>query len=109
MLTLEPLTAVKDLVIVGNSPAAGTSFSIVRSNGPRLSICGVFSDEPIEGKLGSRLIGDVNREGLHIAEQDRIVIRFARYTEARHHDLMEFCERNTIRFRVIPSAESFIP
>jgi Undecaprenyl-phosphate glucose phosphotransferase len=46
------------------------------------------------------------------AIQNRIDIVYSALPGTRKDeitDLMEFCERNTIRFRVIPSADSFIP
>lgn len=112
VLTLEPLTAVKDLVIVGNSPAAEDIFQYCQDQTVRgYRFCGVFSDEPIEGKLGSRLIGDVESAKAYTL-QNKIDIVYCALPGTRRQeitDLMEFCERNTIRFRVIPSAESFIP
>ena len=112
VLTLEPLTTVKDLVIVGEGPAAEEIFQYCEDQTVRgYRFCGVFNDEPIEGILGARRIGDVEAAKA-FAIQNRIDIVYCALPGTRRKDitdLMEFCERNTIRFRVIPSAESFIP
>ena len=112
VLTLEPLTSVKDLVIVGDGPAAEEIFQYCEDQTVRgYRFCGVFSDEPIDGLLGARRIGDVEAMKT-FAVQNRIDIVYCALPGTRRADitdLMEFCERNTIRFRVIPSAESFIP
>jgi len=57
------------------------------------------------------LIGDVESAKAYTL-QNKIDIVYCALPGTRRQeitDLMEFCERNTIRFRVIPSAESFIP
>lgn len=112
VLTLEPLTTVKDLVIVGDGPAAEEIFRYCEDQTVRgYRFCGIFNDEPIEGVLGQRRIGDVEAAKA-FAIQNRIDILYCALPGTRRADitdLMEFCERNTIRFRVIPSAESFIP
>lgn len=112
VLTLEPLTSVKDLVIVGNGPAAEEIFQYCEDQTVRgYRFCGVFNDEPIDGPLGSRRMGDVEAVKA-FAIHNRIDIVYCALPGTRRQDiteLMEFCERNTIRFRVIPSAESFIP
>lgn len=112
VLKIEPLTTVKDLVIVGNSPAAEDIFQYCEDQTVRgYRFRGVFSDDPIDGKLGSRLIGDVESAKAY-SLQNKIDIVYCALPGTRKQeitDLMEFCERNTIRFRVIPSAESFIP
>lgn len=112
VLTLEPLTTVKDLVIVGDGPAAEEIFRYCEDQTVRgYRFRGIFNDEPIEGVLGQRRVGDVEAvKGFAI--QNRIDILYCALPGTRRADitdLMEFCERNTIRFRVIPSAESFIP
>lgn len=112
VLTLEPLTSVKDLVIVGYSPAAEEIFQYCEDQTVRgYRFRGVFDDEAITGPLGSRRVGDVEAVKA-FAVQNRIDIIYCALPGTRRQDitdLMEFCERNTIRFRVIPSAESFIP
>lgn len=112
VLTLEPLTSVKDLVIVGDGPAAEEIFQYCEDQTVRgYRFCGVFSDSPIEGLLGARRVGDVEAVKT-FAVQNKIDIVYCALPGTRRNDitdLMEFCERNTIRFRVIPSAESFIP
>ncbi|MBL7951270.1 MAG: exopolysaccharide biosynthesis polyprenyl glycosylphosphotransferase [Flavobacteriales bacterium] len=112
VLTLEPLTTVKDLVIVGDGPAAEEIFQYCEDQTVRgYRFCGIFNDEPIDGILGQRRIGDVEAAKA-FAIQNRIDILYCALPGTRRADitdLMEFCERNTIRFRVIPSAESFIP
>jgi hypothetical protein len=72
---------------------------------------GLFSDHPVEGVLGPQRIGRCGgRQGVRPAEPHRHrLLRIARHAEGAITDLMEFCERNTIRFRVIPSGDSFIP
>jgi putative colanic acid biosynthesis UDP-glucose lipid carrier transferase len=112
VLTLEPLTTVKDLVIVGDGPAAEEIFQYCEDQTVRgYRFCGVFSEDAIEGPLGERRLGDVEAAKA-FALQNRIDIVYCALPGTQREaitDLMEFCERNTIRFRVIPSAESFIP
>jgi len=112
VFTLEPLTTVKDLVIVGDGPAAAEIFQYCEDQTVRgYRFCGVFNDEPIAGPLGARRLGDVEAAKAY-AVQNRIDILYCALPGTRREeitDLMEFCERNTIRFRVIPSADSFIP
>jgi len=112
VLTLEPLTTVKDLLIVGDGPAAEEIFQYCEDQTVRgYRFCGVFNDEAIPGPLGERLLGDVEAAKAY-AVQNRIDILYCALPGTQREqitDLMEFCERNTIRFRVIPSAESFIP
>ncbi|MCB0767967.1 MAG: exopolysaccharide biosynthesis polyprenyl glycosylphosphotransferase [Flavobacteriales bacterium] len=112
VLALEPLTTVKDLVIVGDGPAAEEIFRYCEDQTVRgYRFRGIFNDEPIDGVLGERRVGDVEAVRAY-AIQNRIDILYCALPGTRRADitdLMEFCERNTIRFRVIPSAESFIP
>ncbi|MBX2973053.1 MAG: sugar transferase, partial [Flavobacteriales bacterium] len=112
VLTLEPLTTVKDLVIVGDGPAAEEIFRYCEDQTVRgYRFRGIFNDEPLEGVLGQRRVGDVEAVK-SFTIQNRIDILYCALPGTRRQDitdLMEFCERNTIRFRVIPSAESFIP
>ncbi|MCB0763418.1 MAG: exopolysaccharide biosynthesis polyprenyl glycosylphosphotransferase [Flavobacteriales bacterium] len=112
VLTLEPLTTVKDLIIVGHSPAAEEIFQYCEDQTVRgYRFCGIFNDTPLEGRLGTRRVGDVEAAKAY-AIQNRIDILYCALPGTRRQEiteLMEFCERNTIRFRVIPSAESFIP
>jgi Undecaprenyl-phosphate glucose phosphotransferase len=112
VLALEPLTTVKDLIIVGEGPAAEEIFQYCEDQTVRgYRFCGIFNDAPIDGGLGDRRIGGVEAAKAY-AIQNRIDILYCALPGTRRADitdLMEFCERNTIRFRVIPSAESFIP
>jgi len=112
VLSLEPLTTVKDLIIVGDGPAAEEIFQYCEDQTVRgYRFRGIFNDGEIEGNLGQRRIGDVEAAKV-FAIQNRIDILYCALPGTRRADitdLMEFCERNTIRFRVIPSAESFIP
>lgn len=112
VLALEPLTTVKDLIIVGDGPAAEEIFQYCEDQTVRgYRFRGVFNDEAMEGALGQRRIGDVEAAKA-FAIQNRIDILYCALPGTRRAeitDLMEFCERNTIRFRIIPSAESFIP
>jgi putative colanic acid biosysnthesis UDP-glucose lipid carrier transferase len=112
VLALEPLTTVKDLIIVGDGPAAEEIFQYCEDQTVRgYRFCGIFNDSPLHGALGNRQIGDVEASKSY-AIQNRIDIVYCALPGTRRAeitDLMEFCERNTIRFRVIPSAESFIP
>lgn len=112
VLTLEPLTSVKDLIIVGDGPAAEEIFQYCEDQTVRgYRFRGVFNDTTIDGPLNSRLVGDVDAAKAY-AIQNRIDIVYCALPGTRRSDitdLMEFCERNTIRFRVIPSADSFIP
>ena len=112
VLTLEPLTTVKDLVIVGEGPAAEEIFQYCEDQTVRgYRFRGVFSERPIDGPLGERRIGDIASVKA-FALQNRIDIVYCALPGTRKAEiteLMEFCERNTIRFRVIPSSDSFIP
>lgn len=112
VLTLEPLTSVKDLIIVGDGPAAEEIFQYCEDQTVRgYRFCGVFNDTPIDGPLNARRVGDVE-SAKAFALQNKIDIVYCALPGTRRSDitdLMEFCERNTIRFRVIPSADSFIP
>jgi Undecaprenyl-phosphate glucose phosphotransferase len=112
VLTLEPLTSVKDLVIVGDSPAAEEIFRYCEDHTVRgYRFRGIFTDEPVEGMLAQHRMGDVEAVKA-FAVQNRIDIVYCALPGTRKQeitDLMEFCERNTIRFRVIPSSDSFIP
>jgi Undecaprenyl-phosphate glucose phosphotransferase len=112
VLALDPLTTVKDLIIVGDGPAAEEIFQYCEDRTVRgYRFCGIFNDSPINGTLGSRQIGDVEAAKAY-AIQNKIDIVYCALPGTRKADitdLMEFCERNTIRFRVIPSADSFIP
>ncbi|MBK8341745.1 MAG: exopolysaccharide biosynthesis polyprenyl glycosylphosphotransferase [Flavobacteriales bacterium] len=112
VLTLDPLTSVKDLVIVGEGPAAEEIYKYCQDQTVRgYRFCGVFSDVEIEGPLGRVRVGGVE-EAKNYVVKNRIDIVYCALGGTRRDDitdLMEFCERNTIRFRVIPSGESFIP
>ncbi|MBK6342364.1 MAG: exopolysaccharide biosynthesis polyprenyl glycosylphosphotransferase [Flavobacteriales bacterium] len=112
VLSFEPLTSVKDLVIVGDSPAAEEIFQYCQDQTVRgYRFRGIFTDAPISGMLAQHRVGDVAALKA-FSVQNRIDIVYCALPGSRKQeitDLMEFCERNTIRFRVIPSAESFIP
>lgn len=112
VFTLDPLTTVKDLVIVGDGPAAEEIFQYCEDQTVRgYRFRGVFNDTPIEGPLGAQRLGMVDAVKEY-AVGNRIDIIYCALPGTRRDeitDLMEFCERNTIRFRVIPSADSFIP
>ena len=112
VLSFEPLTSVKDLVIVGDSPAAEEIFQYCQDQTVRgYRFRGIFTDAPIYGMLAQHRVGDVAALKA-FSVQNRIDIVYCALPGSRKQeitDLMEFCERNTIRFRVIPSAESFIP
>lgn len=112
VLTLEPLTSVKDLIIVGEGPAAEEIFQYCQDQTVRgYRFRGLFNDQEVRGPLGAQRVGDVE-DAKVFAVQNRIDIVYCALPGTRRADitdLMEFCERNTIRFRVIPSADSFIP
>jgi putative colanic acid biosynthesis UDP-glucose lipid carrier transferase len=112
VLTLEPLTSVKDLVIVGDGPAAEEIHQYCEDQTVRgYRFRGVFNDTPIDGPLEATRIGTLDAVRSYVI-QNRIDILYCALPGTRRQEiteLMEFCERNTIRFRVIPSAESFIP
>ena len=112
VLTLDPLTSVKDLIIVGDGPAAEEIFQYCQDRTVRgYRFCGVFTDQELDGPLGEQTLGTV-AEARAFALQNRVEIVYCALPGTRRQEiteLMEFCERNTIRFRVIPSAESFIP
>ncbi|HQW86760.1 MAG TPA: undecaprenyl-phosphate glucose phosphotransferase [Flavobacteriales bacterium] len=112
VLTLEPLTSVKDLIIVGEGPAAEEIFQYCHDQTVRgYRFRGLFNDQDVRGPLGAHRLGDVEAAKV-FAVQNRIDIVYCALPGTRRADitdLMEFCERNTIRFRVIPSLDSFIP
>lgn len=111
-LTFEPLTSVKDLVIVGEGPAAEEIIQYCEDQTVRgYRFRGLFNDTRVEGGLEAHRVGTVEAVK-SFALQNRIDIMYCALPGTRREeitDLMEFCERNTIRFRVIPSIESFIP
>jgi Undecaprenyl-phosphate glucose phosphotransferase len=111
-LAFEPLTSVKDLVIVGHSQAAEEIYRYCEDQTVRgYRFRAIFNDTSIPGPLGRHVAGDVEAVKAY-AVQNRIDIIYCALPGTRRQeitDLMEFCERNTIRFRIIPSAESFIP
>lgn len=112
VMTLEPLTSVKDLIIVGEGAAAEEIFQYCEDQTVRgYRFRGVFHDHPINGGLGRHQLGGIGAAKI-FAVQNRIDILYCALPASYRDeitDLMEFCERNTIRFRVIPSPDSFIP
>ncbi|MCB0795108.1 MAG: exopolysaccharide biosynthesis polyprenyl glycosylphosphotransferase [Flavobacteriales bacterium] len=112
VLTLEQLTPVKDLVIVGDGPAAEEIFQYCEEQTVRgYRFRGVFSDRALDGPLATHRKGDLAAVKSFVLK-NRIDILYCALPGTQKEaitDLMEFCERNTVRFRVIPSAESFIP
>ncbi len=112
VMTLEPLTTVKDLIIVGDGPAAEEIFQYCEDQTVRgYRFRGVFHDQALQGPLGERQMGSIEAAKA-FATQNRIDILYCalpgKFRE-QIMELMEFCERNTIRFRLIPSPDSFIP
>ncbi|HMN04377.1 MAG TPA: exopolysaccharide biosynthesis polyprenyl glycosylphosphotransferase [Flavobacteriales bacterium] len=112
VMTFEPLTSVKDLIIVGEGPAAEEIFQYCEDQTVRgYRFRGVFHDHAIAGPLGEHQLGGIEAAKAY-AVQNRIDILYCALPGTYREqitDLMEFCERNTIRFRVIPSPDSFIP
>ncbi|MBP8822095.1 MAG: exopolysaccharide biosynthesis polyprenyl glycosylphosphotransferase [Flavobacteriales bacterium] len=112
VMSFEPLTSVKDLIIVGDGPAAEEIFQYCEDQTVRgYRFRGVFHDQSIHGPLGARQMGSIEAAKT-FATQNRIDILYCalpgKFRE-QIMELMEFCERNTIRFRLIPSPDSFIP
>ncbi len=112
VMAFEPLTPVKDLVIVGEGPAVEEIFQYCQDQTVRgYRFRGVFHEKPLTGILADHQLGGIEAAKV-FAVQNRIDILYcalpASY-RAEITELMEFCERNTIRFRVIPSADSFVP
>lgn len=112
VLTIEPLTTVKDLIIVGDGPAAEEIMQYCEDQTVRgYRFRGLFNQTAPGGRLAGHHLGGLE-EAKAFALANRIDIVYCALPGTRRAeitDLMEFCERNTIRFRVIPSAESFIP
>lgn len=112
VLQLDPLTAVKDLVIVGEGPAAAEIHRYCEDQTVRgYRFRGIFSDVELSGELKGKRMGGV-AEARKFILRNRIDIVYCALPGTHRQEiteLMEFCERHTIRFRVIPSAESFIP
>lgn len=112
VLQLDPLTAVKDLVIVGEGPAAEEIHRYCEDQTVRgYRFRGIFSDLPLSGELKGMRMGGV-ADAKKFILRNRIDIVYCALPGTHRNeitDLMEFCESHTIRFRVIPSAESFIP
>ena len=74
VLTLEPLTTVKDLVIVGDGPAAQEIFQYCQDQTVRgYRFRGLFSDAAVSGVLASQRLGDVEAAKV-FAVQNRIDI-----------------------------------
>lgn len=111
-ISMEPLTSVKDLIIVGEGPAAEEIFQYCQDQTVRgYRFRGVFHDHALGGPLGSHQLGSIEAAKV-FALQNRIDILYCALPGSYREqitDLLEFCERNTIRFRVIPSPDSFIP
>jgi len=111
-LSIDTLTTVKDLVIVGEGPAAEEICRYCDDQTVRgYRLRGVFTDKPINGSLGPRRLGGMEEIKKYVLN-NRIDIMYCALPGTRRQeitDLMEFCEGNTVRFRVIPSADSFIP
>ena len=97
---------------MGDGPAAEEIFQYCEDQTVRgYRFRAVFNDTPLDGPLEAHRLGGVDDVRAY-AIQNRIDILYCALPGTRRQeitDLMEFCERNTIRFRVIPSAESFIP
>lgn len=112
VMAFEPLTSVKDLIIVGEGPAAEEIFQYCEDQTVRgYRFRGVFHDLPLTGLLAPRQLGGIEAAKV-FAVQNRIDILYCALPGSYREEiteLMEFCERNTIRFRVIPSPDSFIP
>lgn len=112
VMAFEPLTSVKDLIIVGEGPAAEEIFQYCEDQTVRgYRFRGVFHDQPLTGLLAPRQLGGIEAAKV-FAVQNRIDILYCALPGSYREEiteLMEFCERNTIRFRVIPSPDSFIP
>jgi putative colanic acid biosynthesis UDP-glucose lipid carrier transferase len=112
MLSFEPLTPVRDLIIVGEGPAAEEIFHYCQEHTVRgYRFRGVFHDKSINGVLAPHQLGSIDAAKA-FATQNRIDILYCALPSSFREEingLMEFCERNTIRFRVIPSVDSFIP
>lgn len=111
-LSIDTLTTVKDLVIIGDGPAAEEICRYCDDQTVRgYRFRGVFTDQPSSGVLDGRRLGGMD-EVKEYVRNNRIDIMYCALPGTRREeitDLMEFCEANTVRFRVIPSADSFIP
>jgi Undecaprenyl-phosphate glucose phosphotransferase len=111
-LSIDTLTTVKDLVIIGDGPAAEEICRYCDDQTVRgYRFRGVFTDEPTNGVLRDRRLGGLD-DVKNYVRNNRIDIMYCALPGTRRDeitDLMEFCEGNTVRFRVIPSADSFIP
>ncbi len=111
-LAIDTLTTVKDLVIIGDGPAAEEICRYCDDQTVRgYRFRGVFTDDQLTGELSERRLGGM-RDIKKYVNNNRIDIMYCALPGTRRAeitDLMEFCESNTIRFRVIPSADSFIP
>lgn len=111
-LAIDTLTTVKDLVIVGDGPAAEEICRYCDDQTVRgYRFRGVFTDHEPEGSLSDRRLGNM-AEIKNYVKSNRIDVMYCALPGTRRAeitDLMEFCEANTVRFRVIPSADSFIP
>lgn len=60
VMTLEPLTTVKDLIIVGDGPAAEEIFQYCEDQTVRgYRFRGVFHDQALQGPLGERQMGSI--------------------------------------------------
>jgi putative colanic acid biosysnthesis UDP-glucose lipid carrier transferase len=111
-LQLDTLRPVKDLIIVGMSLAAEDIFRYCREETVKgYRFRGIFNDMPIDGMLAEHRVGPV-QQAQDFALTNRIDIVYCALPSSRAREireLMEFCESNTIRFRMIPSADSFLP
>ncbi|HMZ48926.1 MAG TPA: hypothetical protein PLP28_08110, partial [Flavobacteriales bacterium] len=98
VLTLEPLTTVKDLIIVGDGPAAEEIFRYCQDQTVRgYRFRGLFNDRPVEGLLGPQRLGDLEAAKI-FAVQNRIDIVYCALPGSQKEaitELLEYCERNT--------------
>lgn len=111
-LKLQHLSPVRDIVLVGEGPAVEDIYMTCRSDENRtLRFRGCFNDTPVDGMMGDEVLGTVEQVKAYAKENniDEILCALSGTEKAKIFDLMRFAENNTIRFRLIPSAESYIP
>lgn len=111
-LKLQHLSPVRDIVLVGDGPAVEDIYMTCLSDENRtLRFRGCFNDGAVDGILSDEVIGTVEEVKTYAKENniDEILCALPGTEKQKIFDLMRFAENNTIRFRLIPSSESYIP
>lgn len=111
-LKLQHLSPVRDIILVGEGPAVEDIYMTCRGDENKtLRFRGCFNDTEISGVMKDKVLGNVEAVKQFAIENkiDEIYCALPGTEKRKITDLMQFAENNTIRFRLIPSPESYIP